>query len=181
MDPDTGEPHPSIQLVLAAVFTVIVIGGVVDLALDAPDTLISGHVIFELSMIVVSLGAAAYLGRRWFRASRSVASLERAVEHHRAERDAWRERAARILTGLGEQIARQFEGWELTPAERETALMLLKGYSHKRIARETDRSDRTVRQHAVSVYRKSGLGGRAELAAFFLGDVTLPNGTDEEA
>lgn len=29
--------------------------------------------------------------------------------------------------------------------------MLLKGYSHKRIAGETDR-DRTVRQHAVAVW-----------------------------
>jgi hypothetical protein len=33
----------------------------------------------------------------------------------------------------------------------------------------------TVRQHAVSVYEKSGLQGRAELAAFFLEDVFLPN------
>jgi hypothetical protein len=31
-----------------------------------------------------------------------------------------------------------------------------------------------VRQHAVSVYRKSGLSGRAELAAFFLEDLLLP-------
>jgi hypothetical protein len=31
-----------------------------------------------------------------------------------------------------------------------------------------------VRQHAVSVYQKAGLGGRAELAAFFLQDLMLP-------
>jgi hypothetical protein len=31
-----------------------------------------------------------------------------------------------------------------------------------------------VRQHAVSVYRKSGLAGRAELSAFFLEDLMLP-------
>ena len=37
-----------------------------------------------------------------------------------------------------------------------------------------DRSERTVRQHAVSVYRKSGLAGRAELSAFFLEDLLLP-------
>jgi hypothetical protein len=30
------------------------------------------------------------------------------------------------------------------------------------------RSERTVRQHAVAVYRKAGVAGRAELAAFFL-------------
>jgi DNA-binding NarL/FixJ family response regulator len=50
----------------------------------------------------------------------------------------------------------------------------LKGRSHKEIAYISGRSERTVRQHAVSVYQKSHLGGRAELAAFFLDDVTLP-------
>ena len=36
------------------------------------------------------------------------------------------------------------------------------------------KSDRTVRQQAVEVYRKSGLSGRAELSAFFLEDLLLP-------
>jgi hypothetical protein len=40
-------------------------------------------------------------------------------------------------------------------------------------AARTSRSERTVRQHAVSIYQKSGLGGRAELAAFFLEGVRL--------
>jgi hypothetical protein len=31
-----------------------------------------------------------------------------------------------------------------------------------------------VRHQALAVYRKSGLGGRAELAAFFLEDLLLP-------
>jgi hypothetical protein len=46
--------------------------------------------------------------------------------------------------------------------------------SHKEIAAHTARSERTVRQHAVALYRKAGLAGRAELAAFFLGDLRLP-------
>jgi hypothetical protein len=33
-----------------------------------------------------------------------------------------------------------------------------------------------VRQHAVAVYEKAGLGGRAELAAFFLPDLIVPDG-----
>ena len=35
-------------------------------------------------------------------------------------------------------------------------------------------SERTVRQQALAVYRKAGLAGRAELAAFFLEDILLP-------
>ena len=49
-----------------------------------------------------------------------------------------------------------------------------KGCGHKEIAQIQQKSERTVRQHAVAVYRKSGLSGRAELAAFFLEDLLLP-------
>ena len=53
--------------------------------------------------------------------------------------------------------------------------MLLKGYGHKEIAALTGRSERTVRQHAGVVYDKAGISGRAELAAFFLHDLMLPD------
>ena len=69
---------------------------------------------------------------------------------------------------------RQFGEWGLTPAEKETAMFLLKGYSHKEVAGLTGRSERTVRQHAVNVYRKSSVSGRAELSAFFFEDMMLP-------
>jgi len=55
------------------------------------------------------------------------------------------------------------------------ALFLLKGYGHKQIAALTNRSERTVRQHAGVVYEKSGLGGRAELSAYFLQVLLLPD------
>ena len=77
-------------------------------------------------------------------------------------------------------IAEQFSQWQLTPAEREVAMLLLKGHSHKYIARLTHRSERTVRQHAISAYHKAGVGGRVELAGFFLGGLMLPEGEDSE-
>ena len=96
------------------------------------------------------------------------------LEARRAERDEWRESARKALEGLGEAIQRQFDAWKLTPAEREVALLLLKGYSHKHVATATGRSERTARQHATAVYQKAGLGSRAELAAYFLEDLLLP-------
>jgi len=62
----------------------------------------------------------------------------------------------------------------LTPAEREIALLLLKGLSHKEIATIRSVSETTVRQQARSLYRKAGLSGRNELAAFFLEDLLGP-------
>ena len=79
------------------------------------------------------------------------------------------------MAGLGRAIDERFTAWALTPAERDVGLLILKGRSHKQIAFTTGRSEKTVRQHAVAVYQKSGLNGRAELAAFFLEDILLPD------
>lgn len=173
---DGGAPLP---ISLAAILAVIGLGGITDLALDKPATWLSLHVLFEVVMVVASATGAAVLWRRWRRAEQSAGTLRTTMESHRAERDAWRLSAQSALDGLGRAINERFSAWELTPTEREVALLLLKGESHKRIASFTNRSERTVRQHAVAVYNKSGLHGRAELAAFFLQDLLLP--ADERA
>jgi len=165
---------PRLQLVLAVIFLIIMVGAVIDLVLDRPDTLWSAHVLFEAGMVLVSLGAAAYLASGWFSALREVRHLQKTVETRGAERDAWKAQAGQILAGMSQAVDRQFSAWGLTPTEKETALMLLKGHSHKRIARLTERSDRTVRQHAVVVYRKAGLAGRSELSGFFLEGLFSP-------
>lgn len=165
---------------LTALLGAIAVGGAVDLVLDNPTTLWSLHVLFETAMLLLSLGAVAYLWIGWREASRKVARTQSVLEAHASERDAWRARAEKILRGLGEEIDRQLKDWDLTPVERETALMLLKGFGHKEIAALQQKSERTVRQHAVAIYRKSGLSGRAELSAFFLEDLLLPASAPDE-
>ncbi|MEP0519220.1 MAG: helix-turn-helix transcriptional regulator [Hyphomicrobiales bacterium] len=84
--------------------------------------------------------------------------------------------AEKHLHGLGIYIKAQFEEWDLTLAEQEVALLLLKGMSMKEIAEIRDGSERTARQQATQVYDKAGLAGRAALSGFFLEDLLLPNG-----
>jgi DNA-binding CsgD family transcriptional regulator len=167
------EPN-RLKILLAIALASIVIGGAVDLALDQPQRWLSFHVVFEALMITGALLMATTLWLGWWRSVRSVRELRRSLEDRQAERDAWRESAHDVLHGLGHAIDRQFDAWELTPAERQVALLLLKGHSHKTIARKTRRGDQTVRQHAASVYRKAALSGRAELSGFFLEDLMLP-------
>ena len=175
----TDSNEGTLRVLLALALFVIIVGGGIDLVFDAPESLLSGHVIYEASMILIALVITIALWRGWLLAERSLVETQRVLEASSVERDEWRERARQALEGLGLAVAGQFHSWQLTPAECEIALLLLKGHSHKSIARATDRSERTVRQHAVAVYHKSQLGGRAELAAFFLGDLALPEpGTD---
>lgn len=89
----------------------------------------------------------------------------------RAEAARWKQDAADLIGGLGAAIDRQLEKWALSPAEKEVALLLLKGLSHKEVAEIRAVSETTVRQQARALYKKAGLGGRADLAAFFLEDL----------
>jgi DNA-binding CsgD family transcriptional regulator len=165
-----GDEGPGLWLALAA----IAVASVVDLALDRPTTWWSYHALVELSVLALSVGFLSRAGLRARRASKALAATQQVLATRSAERDAWRARAETLLRGLGEEIDLQLGRWGLTPAERETSLLLLKGYGHKEIARLLGKSERTVRQQAAAAYRKSGLAGRAELSAFFLEDLLLP-------
>lgn len=156
---------------------VLGVGGTIDLILDRPTSLRSFHVIFELALIATAIGIAVALWIGWWRAEASATRLRRTLEERDAERARWRAAAGDAVAQFARAVEEQFTTWGLTPTEREIAFLLLEGHGHKQIAARTGRAERTVRQHAVSVYQKSGLGGRAELAAFFL-EGLLPRTSD---
>ena len=162
------------RVVPAGVLLATIAGGAIDLYLDALATWWSPHVLYELALILAAAVTFVFLWRRWRRSRQALAATRLRLAEHAAERDAWRASAEAALAGLGHAIDERFSAWGLTPAERDVALLVLKGRSHKQIAFATGRSERTVRQHAVAVYQKSRLNGRAELAAFFLEDLMLP-------
>ena len=163
-----------LRWLLAFALGSIVVGGSADLVMDRPTTWLSFHVVFETLMIGGALVMATALWLGWWRSAHSAAALSATLEAQREERDAWRASAEAALEGLGQAIDAQFQRWHLTPAESEVALMVLKGHGHKQIAAQTGRSERTVRQHAGVVYEKAGISGRAELSAFFLNGLMLP-------
>ena len=86
----------------------------------------------------------------------------------------WAREARTLIDGLSDAIDAQLDRWKLTPAEKGVTLLLLKGLGHKEIATVREVGETTVRQQARSVYRKAGLAGRHELAAFFLEDLLGP-------
>jgi DNA-binding CsgD family transcriptional regulator len=141
------------------------------------------HVAVEVTaMLVLAILAVAVL-RHGQRAThllrRQVADMRaRVARSHdelarmRAESERWRQ----AVEGVGDVIDQQLTRWDLTPAEREVALLLLKGLSLKEIAGVRSTSERTARDQARAIYAKAGVTGRSELSAFFLEDLLVPVG-----
>jgi DNA-binding NarL/FixJ family response regulator len=146
----------------------------VDIIADYRSGSEAGHLLAEAAVMVAAFAGAAMLWRqlRSVRQEAKRLSVDLAVARQEAER--FRIEAHDALRGLGEAIDRQFIRWQLSPAEREVGLLLLKGLSHKEVAAARSTSETTIRQQALAIYRKSGLHNRAELSAFFLEDLLLP-------
>jgi len=138
-----------------------------DLVVDYGEGADWRHVGVELLVLLAATSGMTLLWRRFDRTRSDLAAA-------REQAAQWQAQHRELIRGLGSAIEEQFTRWNLTRAEAEVGLMLLKGLSHKEIAALRDTSERTIREQARAVYRKSGLTGRSSLAAFFLEDLLLP-------
>ncbi|HTJ42262.1 MAG TPA: LuxR C-terminal-related transcriptional regulator [Kofleriaceae bacterium] len=166
---------------LAVIFAAIAALAVLDLIADLGEGTSVRHALIEGGSAAVALGGAMWmtsrhraLAREARALSRQADALSRHLEASRADAARWRDEARDLIAGLGAAIDRQLDQWALTPAEKEIALLLLKGLSHKEVAEVRGVSEATVRQQARSIYKKAGLEGRHDLAAFFLEDLLGP-------
>lgn len=166
---------------LAAVFAFIAVFAASDLAVDFRAGTTWLHVVFEATTFCVALFAAGWLAgkvaRERRRLEQAASMLRVSLTASRQDADRWRHEAAKWAEGLSDAIDRQLNEWGLSPAEKEIALLLLKGLSHKEIAQLRSVEESSVRQQARSLYRKAHLQGRNELAAFFLEDLLAPRAT----
>ena len=131
----------------------------------------------ETALIVASATGVALLTGSLQREHAEKDVLRRDLRMAVAEGDSWRERAQRYVAGLSEEIAKQFEVWQLTPAEREIGLLMLKGFTHREIASLRGTTEATVRFQARAIYQKSHMPGRSAFCAYFLEDL-LPSEPD---
>ncbi|HEV8692403.1 MAG TPA: LuxR C-terminal-related transcriptional regulator [Ideonella sp.] len=130
--------------------------------------------LLKTTPIVIACVGMVLLFQRTRRQQDEHQALLRDVEAARLQGQPWRAESRLLLNGLGHAIDQQFRLWSLTDAEREVALLLLKGLSSKQIATVRNSSERTVREQARAVYAKAGLNGRAALSAYFLEDLLAP-------
>ena len=66
-----------------------------------------------------------------------------------------------------------FEDWGLTNAEREVAVMILKGLDNDTISDVRNTASGTVRAQATSIYAKSATSGRAQFISLFMEELMV--------
>lgn len=138
-----------------------------DLVFDYGDGASIAHIAVESVLLVIALSGTVLMWRQLRSTRRDLAV---AID----EADQWRRESRELLRGLAVAIENQFDRWHLTKAEAEVGLLMLKGLSHKEIALVRNTSERTIREQARAVYRKSGLSGKSALSAYFLEDLLFP-------
>jgi DNA-binding CsgD family transcriptional regulator len=163
-------------------FLAVALLAALDLAFDLRAGTTVAHVLGEGAVVLVGLIGSILMARRLVLVLRRARALQQEalalaerLQQTEAEAARWRDEARDLLQGLGAALDRQFERWALSPAEKEVALLLLKGLSHKEIAEVRSITEATARQQGRAVYKKAGLSGRNDLAAFFLEDLLLPD------
>jgi DNA-binding NarL/FixJ family response regulator len=132
-----------------------------------------GDALGILLIISSAVGVALLIQRIQTQHEEQMALL-RDLEVARAEGNGWRSRAQSHLSGLKAELDKQFQKWDMSAAECEVGLLMLKGLSHKEIAALRNTSDATVRQQAQAIYRKAGLPGKTAFSAYFLEDLFVP-------
>jgi DNA-binding CsgD family transcriptional regulator len=162
-------------------FIGVAVFAAIDISADLHEGTAIGHVLVEGGILLVALLGSIFMARRLVvtlrharEAHEEVLALTEQLETSRADASRWRSEARDLMKGLAQAIDLEFDRWSLTPAEKEVALLLLKGLSHKDIAKMRAVTEATARQQARAVYKKGGLSGRHDLAAFFLEDLMLP-------
>jgi DNA-binding NarL/FixJ family response regulator len=168
---------------LAGVFAAMTALVAIDLISDVRAGTTAFHAALEgfvIALGFIATGSLVLRARRLARDAHELreqaSALAARLQASQQEAERWRSDTAELVAGLGAAIDQQLTRWELSPAEREIALLLLKGLSHKEIASLRDVNETTVRQQARALYRKAGLSGRNDLAAFFLEDLLGPRG-----
>lgn len=69
---------------------------------------------------------------------------------------------------LADLIEEHFDLWGLTPAERDVAMMAIKGLAIADIARLRGTAEGTVKAQSNAIYTKAGVSGRSQLLSIFI-------------
>ncbi|MGB0847926.1 MAG: helix-turn-helix transcriptional regulator [Thiolinea sp.] len=165
------------ELFFIALLAVIAVLNISDFITDLHEGSDTWHLLQEAFLVVASLGGIGYL--LWEVAQRRQEldavkqQLQRAnnrLTESNEKLSASNEKLQEGQQQYRQAIDKQLADWSFTPSEKDVAILLLKGLSFEEIAGVRETREKTVRQQATAIYRKSNLNGRHEFAAWFFED-----------
>lgn len=162
------------RAVIIVILAIVALMVAIDLATDSNEGVVIWHVLVEGGAGLASLFGIFYFMKGSYNLQHKLSdSLNENIKLKKEAED-WKLEANKYIEGLSKSIDLQLTKWNLSQAEKEVALLLLKGLSLKEIAEIRNTTEKTARVQSIAIYSKSGLAGRSELAAFFLEDLLQP-------
>lgn len=125
----------------------------------------------EILIVCSSLGFVFYITRLLYQNQTRQQEMGETLKRVRQQLASSNERLHQGKNAFREVVEWQLNEWQLTPSEKEIALLLLKGLSVKEIADIRSVQEKTVRNQLSVVYEKSGLAGRHVFSAWFFEDL----------
>ena len=121
---------------------------------NAPDLLEVIHLLFE----ILSAGALIFAIRILLREMRSLRE-----SHDRQSQ------SLMFLRGEMDAFVRgKFREWNLSPAESDIVMYMLKGLSIADIAKARSTAEGTIKAQTTNIFRKTGVSSRTELMSVFM-------------
>lgn len=156
------------NIIILMVFALFLI---LDLYTNWQDGVPLAHIWHEGALFMVAVAAMVKQIYEILKKNRQIYCLNSELLETTKSYQEWKDKTHTNAVEIRLLIDQQFGLWQLSHSEKDVALLLIKGLSMKEIAEIRSTQEKTVRQQATTIYRKSNLSGRQELAAFFLEDI----------
>jgi len=131
------------------------------------------HVTLEMITVFLSLWGIVMIVQQINNRSLQISQLNKEVEESQKDLALSHSKLKEIGREYSIYLHKQFDDWNLTPSEKEVALILLKGLSFKEMAEIRNTKEKTIRQQASAIYKKASVSGRHEFAAWFFEDMLV--------
>ena len=151
-------------------FFVIIASGA-DLVADLSHGTSAGHVLQEAAIMSIAFFGFCWMLVSLIRSQKEIAELYQELDSIKSMPQPRSQQMIDAKRRLGEVILLQFEEWKLSKSEQEIGHLLLKGFSLKEISRLRGTAEKTIRQQASAIYKKSGVAGRHVFSAWFIEDL----------
>ena len=159
------------ETILIIIFAIVIVASGADLVADISHGASVEHVNKEAAIVVISFIAIAWMLLGLRQQKHEIRALQDELEGMKNPQVLPKKYVLEARKNLGSVVSQQFSEWKLTDSEADVGWLLLKGLSLKEISIVRNTLEKTVRQQASSIYRKSGVQGRHAFSAWFIEDI----------